>query len=78
MRLTSFHINTFWHHVEWNREGTIGRDQHGRIFFDRDNPVDETGVFRPERDPNVEIDQAIEDRLFSSEFEADIFFTRKR
>jgi hypothetical protein len=35
---TSFHIGTFWFHVTWNADGSAGRDQHGTLWLDINNP----------------------------------------
>lgn len=38
---TSFHLHAFWFHVTWNSDGTIGKDQHGDLWFDIQNPKSE-------------------------------------
>jgi hypothetical protein len=35
---TSFHIGGFWFHVQWDREGSKGRDQRGATWLDYKNP----------------------------------------
>lgn len=38
---SSFHIGGFWFHVNWSADGKTGIDQHGRKWFNRDNPHSE-------------------------------------
>lgn len=38
---TSLHQHGFWSHIKWNSEGTIGVDQHGNRWFDRESPIRE-------------------------------------
>jgi hypothetical protein len=44
---TSFSITGFWFHITWNAKGTIGIDQHGTTWFNKSNPVSESGM-KPE------------------------------
>jgi hypothetical protein len=44
---SSFHVNTFWHHVKWSRDGRVGKDQHGNWWYNIHAPKDEAGN-RPE------------------------------
>ncbi len=39
----SFHISGFWFHVTWDRQGNIGIDQHGDVWFNKANPRSESG-----------------------------------
>ncbi|HYH15276.1 MAG TPA: hypothetical protein VD794_08650 [Flavisolibacter sp.] len=47
MSTTSFHINGFWAHVTWDAQGKVGRDQHGHIWYNKENPRSEMGGLRP-------------------------------
>jgi len=47
MSTTSFHINGFWMHVKWDAQGKIGKDQHGQIWYNKENPRSEMGGLRP-------------------------------
>lgn len=38
---TSLHLHGFWSHIRWNSEGSIGVDQHGNRWFDRECPIRE-------------------------------------
>lgn len=40
---TSFHINTMWHHVNWGKDGRVGKDQHGQWWYNIASPRDEDG-----------------------------------
>jgi hypothetical protein len=44
----SLHINGFWHHITWGKNGRVGKDQNGHWWFNISNPRDEMGR-RPER-----------------------------
>jgi hypothetical protein len=41
---SSFSISGFWFHVTWNAKGTIGIDQHGTTWFNKSNPISESGM----------------------------------
>jgi hypothetical protein len=50
MQQTSFHVNGFWFHVKWDAQGKVGKDQHGGIWYNMQNPRSEMGGMRPKPD----------------------------
>jgi hypothetical protein len=51
MTRTSFHINGFWFHINWNYLGTMGIDQHGDTWYNKANPVSAAGGLKASQPP---------------------------
>lgn len=47
MTNTSFHISGFWFHIEWDKEGKTGIDQHGKKWSNKENPMPELKLLIP-------------------------------
>lgn len=77
MTQSSFHVNGFWYHVNWNAEGTMGFDQHGWTWFNKSRPISEGGLLSPKPEKKANQGQSSKELfMLQREAEREFFHTR--